>query len=864
MASKHQKLVHTLRQQSQRHFREFNNQSQSASELIRRRSRLIDEVLSSIWQQQFKHGTKLCLIAVGGYGREELFPYSDVDILILFREHLDDNSTEAISSFLTITWDTKLEISHSVRTLDQCVANAKDDISIFTNLLDARLITGDHELFQDFQAQVIQANLWDEQQFFVAKLEEQRLRHRKYFNTAYHLEPDIKNFPGNLRDIHTVYWLAKHLFGMHDLSELVTANMITEPEYRALLTARDFIWKIRYALHALAKRREERLLFDFQVKLAKLFGFHDKSSNLAVEQFMKRYFRAVNIIVQLNEMMVQLFEEKLIDDHDQTIKAKINDKFTLINGYIGVSHEQVIIDYPQTLIELFTLMSQEPKIKGIRAHTIRLLRRYRYLIDDAFRDNPQHQQLFMALLKQPYNIAPALRLMSRYGILSRYIPEFDHIVGQMQYDLFHIYTVDQHTMALINNIYGFVTEQGKEKFPVCHSLMNQINKRELLFIAALFHDIGKGRDGNHSDLGAEFAKDFCQRHRVNRDDTQLVCWLVANHLLMSETAQRKDIHDPEIIRAFARNVKYKHYLDYLYVLTVADICATNSSLWNSWKDALFKQLFHATQAILSERHKALGKQSLIELKKDAAMMQLANQFNEHQVRQLWQQFGDDYFIKENENSIAWHTEAILQHEDQQQPLILVRTLKQQGATQIFVHCPDQDTLFATTTAILDRCHLNIVEARISTSTSGYSLDTFMVLDEHNKPVSDPKRMERIQSLLIKYHRQGEDVPEFSQRHIPSQLQHFQHATKVHFRQDNKRQRTQLIVTAADRPGLLARIGRAFVDCGIRLHNAKIITLGDKVEDRFMITDHNNEPIKDKWLQSQVRKRIIEFLGSPSP
>ncbi len=861
MATQYQKLVHSLKQQSQRHFQEFKNQSQTAAELIKRRSLLIDEVLTSIWRAQFNSSARLCLIAVGGYGREELFPYSDIDILILYHHELEDEDAEAISHFLTTTWDTKLELSHSVRNLSQCVTDAKNDISIFTNLLDARLITGDIELFADFQQQLIKSNLWDKQAFFTAKLEEQKARHKKYFNTAYYLEPDIKNFPGNLRDIHTVYWMAKYLFGMQELNELVSTNMITEPEYLALLTARDFIWQIRYALHALAKRREERLLFDYQLKLAKLFGFHDKSNNLAVEQFMKRYFRAVNMIVQLNEMMVQLFEEKLIDNHDQTIKTKLNDKFVIINGYIGVSHEQVIIDYPQTLIELFTLMSQEPTIKGIRAHTIRLLRRYRYLIDDTFRDNPKHQQLFMTLLKQPYNVAPALRLMSRYGILSRYIPEFDHIVGQMQYDLFHIYTVDQHTMVLINNIYGFVPEKGKQKFPLCHTLINRIQKRELLYIAALFHDMGKGREGNHSQLGAEFANAFCQRHGLNHEDTDLVCWLVANHLLMSETAQRKDIHDHEIIRAFARIVKHRHYLDYLYVLTVADIRATNSKLWNSWKDALFKELFHATQAVLSERHKALSKSTLIKLKKDAAMMQLADHFSEQQVHELWQQIGEDYFVKENENSIAWHSEAILKHKDQQLPLILVRTLRLQGATQIFVHCPDQDNLFATTTAILDRCHLNIVEARISTSTDGYSLDTFMVLDEYNKPVTDPKRMDRIQALLTKYHRQGQAVPEFSQRHIPLQLQHFQHATKVYFRQDKKRQCTQLIVTAADRPGLLARIGRAFVDCDIRLHNAKIITLGDKVEDRFVITDRRNQPIKDKWIQRQLRKRIIEFLGA---
>ncbi len=842
------------------------HQGEPVRGLVFARARAVDQLLRALWHH-FTWPDAASLVAVGGYGRGELLPWSDVDLLLLFGTEDDiDAHVDSVQAFITLLWDLKLDIGHSVRTLDACVEEATDDLTVVTNLLESRLIAGNDDLMAAMQQRTDAQHIWPSEHFYKAKLNEQVHRHVKYGDTAYNLEPNLKSSPGGLRDIQTIGWVAKRHFGDNRLEQLVSRGFLTAGEFDTLMEGQDYLWSLRYALHLQAGREEDRLLFDLQKAIAGEFGFQDTDEALGVEQLMKTYYRTVFHLRALNEMLLQHFDELILTPEGDEEAKSLNNRFQVRNGYIEIAHPGVFTQTPSALLEVFVLLAQHPEIKGIRATTIRAIFENRHRIDPAFRSDIRNSSFFLELLRSPHGVSTNLRRMNQYGVLGRYLPEFGEVIGQMQFDLFHVYTVDAHTLKIVQNLRRFRHRSNIAEFPIASRVIHQLPKVDLAYIAALYHDLGKGRGGDHSEIGAELVRRFCHRHRLPPWDTELVAWLVENHLLMSLTAQREDLSDPEVIYRFTEKVQDLVHLDYLYVLTVADIFATNPTLWNSWRAALLKQLY--TEAKLALRRgleNPVGKEERIEeTKRKAIDILLADGYTEDEIRGFWNNPGEDYFLRETPENIAWHTKAITQH-GEGAPLVLLQELNEdsfESATQIFLYGPDRINLFADIAYVMDQLHLNIQDARIMTSSSShYSLDTFIVLEEDGSPINmeDADRVREVQhTLLMALAEPPERRP--NSRRIPRTLKNFRVAPRVTLSNDLSNQRTAVEVITTDRPGLLARIGEVFIEAGVYLQSARISTLGERVEDVFFVVDGNNEPLHDLDVSERLRSRLIAMLN----
>jgi [protein-PII] uridylyltransferase len=834
--------------------------------LVYGRAWVLDQILTLAWQRfDWPDPDRIALVAVGGYGRGELHPYSDVDILLLV-DGIDAHCCEdSISGFLTLLWDIGLEVGSSVRTIDDCYDEARNDITIATNLIESRTLVGNPELQEKMYERVTSEGAWTDKEFFRAKYAEQLERHQKTNNTEYNLEPNLKNSPGGLRDLQTIGWVAKRHFGATYIRDLVDHGFLTESELDTLNSGELYLWTVRYALHMISNRREDRLLFDHQRALAEFFQYEDREGALAVEQFMSKYYRVAKAMSEFNDMLLQYFDEVILRAEEEQHIKPLNSRFQVHNDYLEVTYDKVFEYHPFALMELFVLMAQNQYIKGVRASTIRLIRDHRHLVDDSFRNDIRNTSLFMELLRSPDGVSTELKRMNRYGILGRYLPEFGRIVGQMQHDLFHIYTVDAHTLKVIQKMRQFRHRDHRDSFPVAHRVLNHLPKIELLYIAGLYHDIAKGRGGDHSELGADDVIAFCQRHHIGKWDTQLVAWLVRNHLKMSMTAQRRDISDPAVIHAFAEQVRDVIHLDYLYVLTVADINATNHTLWNSWRASLLRQLYMETKRALRRGlEKPVNKTERIEQVQHEALQALSRMgVAADAARSLWSRLGDEYFLREDPRAIAHHTQAILEHQNPQIPLITLEKTSyrsHEGATEIFIYTKDAPNLFAATVSTLDQLHLSVQDARIIVSDNGYALNNYTVLTEDNLPLSDnPDYLENIRQRLIEELDDPEDYPDIVQRRVPRQLKAFATKTKVLISNDPNLQQTVLEVITADRPGLLARIGHIFVEFGITLRKAKIANVGERVEDFFFITDRNDEPISDPDFCQRLQEAICRQL-----
>ena len=841
------KLYRETLKQGKHTLHELFDNNEDVEQLVHAYASFIDELLSRIWANHFQQtNTQAALIAVGGYGRSELHPGSDIDLLLLFEENSIESNKDNIEAFLTMLWDIGMEVGQSVRTVSDCVNESKKDVTVITNLVESRLLSGAEPLFDHMIEATATDKIWSSHDFFQAKWEEQKARHLRFDDTAYKLEPNIKESPGGLRDIQMIGWVAKRHFGAKDLHELVAHDFLSEEEYESLITGQRLLWKIRFALHSLTRRREDRLLFDYQKTLALQFRFDDGAHNLAVEQFMQQYYRTVMELDRLNEILLQHFQEAIIYADDSPDPIPLNRRFQLIKGFIEVTHDEVFNHYPYALLEVFLLLQTHPEAKGVRASTIRLIRSSQDLLDDKVRNDLRTRSLFMEILRQSHGITHELRRMNRYGILAAYLPQFAHIVGRMQYDLFHNYTVDEHILFVVRNLRRFTVPEFKHEFPLCSEIISKIAKPELLYMAGLLHDISKGQGGDHSELGEEVAIKICKDHGLGEYDTNLVAWLVKNHLIMSMTAQRKDINDPDVIHEFANNVGDVVHLDYLYLLTVADIRGTNPELWNSWKDSLLKELYRSTKRVLRiDDDILITHKSIIKSKKIDALKMLAdNKISTEKTEQAWLDFNDDYFIQYTADEISWHMQSIVNIDLSSLPLVCVRNDKSRGSIAIFIYAPVQSQQFAATTATLEKAGLDIVDARILSSKDNYTLDTYLVLDIHENDNRDERINEIKQSLKQALNNQLND-PEAINRHIPRQHKHFDVKTEIRFSLDKNQQRTILEVITADRPGLLSKIGNAFKTCEIELQNAKIATIGLRIEDVFYITNKNNEPLTEK-------------------
>ncbi|ENV59642.1 [protein-PII] uridylyltransferase [Acinetobacter soli] len=865
------KAINQWRADVEQQIQEYYENGHSIRDVVIARSNLIDEALIFLWKHAGLDQSRLGLFAVGGYGRKEMLPYSDVDIMILAEDEIDPELEKQISTFISSLWDVgNFKPGTSVRTIQNCVEQATNDLTVATTLIEARLITGNPDLAK--WPRRIVSQTWTDKTFFDAKMAEQAKRHAQHNNTESNLEPDIKNAPGGIRDMNQIGWIAKRHFRVNRIYDLVHLGFITEYELKILEEAESFLWEIRHHLHRLSKRDENRLLFDHQREIAAKFGYtrlDGQPANYAVEQFMKRYYRTAQQISTLNEMLLAYFNESVITPRLPNYERKIeeiNENFKLVDKKLAVQHHKVFSENPSAILELFYLLANRPEIEGIRARTLRLLIMAAKRIDQEFRDNPAHQALFMAIIRSPYRLYDTLVDMKRYGILGNYIPAFGQIMGLMQYDLFHIYTVDAHTLLLIRNLNRFKETEFAQHFPVVSSVFQRLARRDIVYLAAIFHDIAKGRGGDHSELGAEDAIEFCRAHGFTERECKLVAWLIQNHLLMSLTAQKKDISDPDVIKEFAEKLGDMEHLDYLYTLTVADINATNPKLWNTWRASLMRQLYtYSRDVIRSGLGRPVDYQMLIEDTKFTASEILVNEFSLDAVERVWQELGDEYFLKESADEIAWHTRAILLHGDNSAPLVLLRAHRQsaQDAVQIFIYTQDKPNLFATTVAVLDRMNLDVQDARIITATKAFSLDTYLVLDRFGTLLTDPDREHTVKSALVQALSQSDKYPGLMQRRIPRQLRHFDIENTVDVTLNEALQQNMVEISTLDQPGLLARVGGLFMMQGLDIHSAKIATLGERAEDIFFVTKKDGQPMTtdDATLFAAQLKSALDEASS---
>ena len=829
--------------------------------LVHGMATLVDGVLARVWRRFMQPDTGASLVAVGGYGRGELHPGSDIDLLILTEQH-PEGLADQLEPLVMFLWDIGMEVGHSVRTVDQCVDEARADITVITNLVESRLLAGDGQLFDRLVDATSPDRLWSTREFFSAKVEEQRRRYEKYDESGQNLEPNIKESPGGLRDIQTIAWVAKRHFGVSTMKALVEHGFLNDHEYHNLHFGETHLWRIRFALHLLTGRHEDRLLFEYQRKLAQRFGFADEDANLAVEQFMQEYYRRVIEIQRLNEMLLQLFEEAILSNNECGDPVPINRRFQARNGYLEVTNPGIFARYPMAMLELFLLLQQHPELQGVRASTIRLLRAHRHLVDERFRRDIRARTLFIEIFRQHDGLTHATRRMHRYGILSRYLPAFHAVTGLMQFDLFHVYTVDEHILMVVRNMRRFALERHRHECPRCHEVFARLPKFELLYLAGLFHDIAKGRGGDHSELGAEDARQFCLRHDLSDFDANLVAWLVRMHLVMSHTAQHKDIDDPEVVSAFAETVATRLRLDYLYLLTVADMRGTNPGRWNSWKAALLDRLHRLTlEALERGLENPQHQDDIIEQRQAEARVRLRKAgYDDAQLNLHWMSLSTDYFLQNTVDAITWHTELLWPpgHRPAQMHVAL-REDQVNRCTDLFVYGPDRDDLFAHTTALLDQLGLNVLSARVQTADHGLSLSSFLVLEDDGSRIAGEERLENIHYYIEENLNSSE--PPQGQPRIPRHLKSFQKASRISFEQDTSRMHTLITLQTSDRPGLLSLIGQAFAENKLRLYSARIATAGAEARDTFAITDRDNHPITDSVTLEAIAASIKSRLDS---
>ena len=798
--------------------------------LLRGLARLTDSIVTDAWRAA-RLPASASLVAVGGYGRGELFPHSDVDVLILLPYAADGACAEAIERLLTSLWDAGIELSHAVRTVDECESEMTADATIATSLLEHRHLAGSRALQRDF-ACMFDARL-DLRTFYDAKALEQQQRHLKYHDAAYNLEPNVKESPGGLRDLQTVIWIARASRLGRSWRELARNGLMTDAEARAVARQQRLIADLRIRLHYLAGRREDRLVFDLQSALAAELRFADTPAKRASEQLMQRYYRAAKLVRQVNTLLLQNLHARLYPA--ATAPLPIDRTWSRVDELLELSDDTLFDAEPSAMLDAFLMLQRHPELRGMTARTLRALWRSRHRIDPAFRRDPANRSRFMQIFREPRGLTHELRRMNLYGILGQYVPAFGAIVGQMQHDLFHVYTVDEHILMVIRNLRRFTEAQHAHEYPLCSRLIGDFARKEVLYLAALFHDIAKGRGGDHSTLGARDAQRFCLAHGLAADDAALVAWLVAEHLTMSLTAQKQDITDPGVVNAFTARVGDERRLTALYLLTVADIRGTSPKVWNAWKGKLLEDLFHAARAALNGGTSEHASRDSVALRqRESQRLLRLYAVPDDAERRLWRELDTAYFQRHTADEIAWHARHLHWRADRIAPVVKGRLAHGGAGVQVLVYLPDQPALFARICGFFGRANLSILDAKVHTTRHGYALDTFAIHEPSNPAPAYRETITFIEYELTRALTTPGPLQPPGEGRISRQLRHFPLTPEIRIFPDDKGTHFILEVVAGDRPGLLARIAWLLAQANINVASARINTLGERAEDVFLI------------------------------
>lgn len=820
-------------------------------DLITNRTQFCDHLLRDLWLRfgLVKDNT-LTLIAVGGYGREEMFPLSDLDFLILTSEQVEAQTEQKIRQFVQFLWDCGFDVGHAVRTLSECEQAGRDNITVATNLLEARYLEGNFSQFQQLDNVLQKADFWPREAFFQAKYQERVERYQRYHNTSYNLEPDIKHSPGGLRDLHLLYWIALRHTGAKNLTDILNSGFIYPQEYAQLLESQQFLFKVRFALHLILKRYDNRLLFERQIRVAELLEFVGPG-NQGVEKMMKSFFQALQTISLLSDLLVKHYREHFLQTNEPVQVRLLDKEFQCVNNAICLRQANLFVEQPEQILSLFFHLTQDHQL-DIHSSTLRQLHLALEQRSGYLSELPAARERFLRLFNQPGAIARALVPMHKYGVLKAYLPQWHHIEGLMQFDLFHCYTVDEHIVRTLLKLEYFLEAESVVPHPICSQIFSRLTDRTLLYIAALFHDIAKGRGGDHAELGAADVAQFAQQHGFDQREIHTLTWLVEQHLLMSVTAQRRDIHDPEVVLHFAEAVQNNVRLDYLTCLTVADICATNETLWNSWKRTLIATLYQfTTQQFAQGMDCLLDHAEKIENHRQQALTLLTQNslLSAVQIEEIWQRCPEEYFLRNTPKQIAWHTELLA--DNQTELLVKISNRFSEGGTEIFVYCQDQPNLFHKVVTTIGAKKFSIHDAQIITSHDGYVFDSFIITELDGKLVKFDRRRSLEKALMQALN--TSKLPTFRATDNPK-LQHFHVKTEVRFLKEQRTDQTEMELFALDQTGLLAKVSQVFSELKLNLLNAKITTIGEKAEDFFILT--NSE---DRALTAEQRQCLTQRL-----
>ena len=851
----------SLRAARETAYTEFKK-TQAVSKLTKQLSKVTDQLLTQFWSD-CDLNNDATLLAVGGYGRSSLFPYSDIDILILLptNAELAQSLSKKVEQYVASCWDAGLEIASSVRTVAECISESEQDITVRTSLLEARFICGKRPLLKEF-TKAFEAAM-DPKAFFQAKLAEQIQRHYKYQDTPYSLEPNCKESPGGLRDLQLISWVSKAALLGNTFKDLNEAGLVTQRELTELNRNQRFLETLRANLHLLAGRRQDVLVFDLQTALAKAMGIKEESSREASEAIMRRYYWAAKAVNQLNDVLLQNIEALLFPQESKTthaIPGEGNEYFIERQGVLDITDPQLYQKYPEQILRTFLVFAQTSNVKSLSATIFRALYNARQKMDSKWRAAPVNKALFMELLKQADGVSRAFQLMNRTSVLGRYLPAFRRIVGQMQHDLFHVYTVDQHILMVLRNVRRFMVIEHTHEFPFCSSLIAHFEKPWLLVIAALFHDIAKGRGGDHSELGKADVRKFAKEHGLDKKDTELLVWLVAEHLNMSQTAQKQDITDPDVVKAYAKKVGDERHLTALYLLTVADVRGTSPKVWNAWKGKLLEDLYRATLRVLGGAKPDASSELAQHQEESRTKLRLYG-IDDESYADLWKQLDVAFFLRQDSSDIAWLTRHLYNKVNSDNAIVSARLSPIGEGLQVAVYVKDQEDLFARICAYFERHGFSIWDARIHTTRHGYALDTFQISGSTLVDEGGSYRdiIQLVEFELTAALTNAGPLPKPSMGRLSRQSRTFPIQPRVHMVPDERGRYYTLALSASDRTGLLYTISRVLAKHQVSIHTARINTLGERVEDILLLDAANLG--KNPKLQIQLETELLEALGA---